>query len=364
MSSKKSIKNTFKIEVNKLKKRTTITDIANALKVTPATVSRALNGHSDISEKLKKRIFRTAEKMNYHRNKMASSLRSGKSYSIGVILPSAAHNFFGSVIDGIINIADQHGYEILIHQSNESYQHEVRGVKALMGARVDGILASIARNSKQFAHFVNAAESHVPVVFFDRYVEGVGIGSVSINDFKGAYQVTEYLINQGYKKTAYITGPLHIKAFMDRLKGYQKAMHDYGLQVKEEYIINGEVSIDSGQLATQKLLSLTNPPDAIFAVEDYTALGALKELKKQNLKIPEDIGLFGFCNELTGEHTTPTLSSVDQQTTKMGEEAFKLLHSYISSENPSTLIENKIVLEPKLIMRESSNRLQKPISIS
>jgi LacI family transcriptional regulator len=336
-----------------VKTRTTIHDIGKNLGLTPATVSRALNDSSEISDKTKDIVRAEAKRLNYQRNKIASSLRSGRSNVIGVLIPSAEHVFFGSVILGISNLATEYGYDVLIYQSNEMSKNEVKGVNAFLSANVAGILASVAKDTEDYSHFISARKRGTPVVFFDRANDSLGIPSVVIDDFKGAYLATEQLILQGYKRVAHITGPLNIQAFRERLEGYKAALRKYKMKMNAKFIIEGNISIESGKENTRKLLSLHNPPDAIFAVEDLTALGTLKELKRQRIHVPKKFGVFGFCNDGFSAHVTPSISSIDQQTIVMGQEAFRLIHEVI---NQTIKRDKKIILEPLLFIRESSQR--------
>lgn len=336
--------------------KTTIADIARALNTTPATVSRALNDHPGISEGTKRNVRLTAQKLNYNHNRIASSLRSGKSHVIGVIIPSAEINFFGSVVHGIENIANSQGYNVLIYQSNEQWEHEVRGIEAFLSARVDGIIASIAKETVDYSHFTETAKRGIPLVFFDRAHDGLGIPSVVIDDFRGGWLATDHLVRQGYRRIAHIAGQQHIKIFRDRLRGYQAALKDHGFPVEEELVRCGSVSIDSGRAATAYLLDAPNPPDAIFAVEDFTALGVIKELKSRNIAIPGQFGVVGFAAEMFGEHITPSLSTIDQQTIRMGNACTGLLLDIIQGKRSMKEEPGKIILDPIPIFRQSSIR--------
>lgn len=335
--------------------KVTLADIARKLNTTAATVSRALNGDPSISEKMKQKIRDTARRMHYKPNKIASSLRRGHSGIIGVIIPSAEINFFGSVVHGIETLANTNGYNVLIYQSNESQETEIKGIETFLSARVDGILVSIAKETTNYSHFTAAKESGIPIIFFDRSKDKLGIHSVVIDDFKGAYLATSHLIAQGYKRIAHISGPQHLAIFKNRLKGYKKALKDAGIPIHEEYIIKGNVSVESGRSATVQLLQLKKKPDAVFAVEDFTALGVIKELKEHLIRIPEDFGVIGFANESFGEYITPALSTMDQQTVEMGKHSFELLMKLMNNEI-SGHKEHKIVLEPLPVLRESSMR--------
>ncbi|MES1215383.1 MAG: LacI family DNA-binding transcriptional regulator [Bacteroidota bacterium] len=339
----------------------TITDIANELNTTPATVSRALNNHPSISEKRKKIVLETASRLKYKRNKIASSLRLGQSRIIGVIIPSAEINFFGSVVHGIESLANKSGYNILIYQSNESMEQEAKGIETFLSARLDGILVSIAKDTTEYSHFLSAKDSNIPIIFFDRANNELGIHSVVIDDYKGAFIATEHLIQQGYKRIAHISGPSHLKIFSDRLKGYQDALRAHKISVEKDLIYQGNVSIEAGRKGILHFLEMKNPPDAVFAVEDFTALGAIKELKDHAIRIPDDFGIIGFANEAFGEHITPTLSTIDQQTVKMGQESFKLLMQLMTNNSDTIVSDQRVVLEPVPIFRNSSLRL-KPVN--
>ncbi len=333
----------------------TITDIANELNTTAATVSRALNNHPSISEKRKKIVQETAIRLKYKRNKIASSLRLGQSGVIGVIIPSAEINFFGSVVHGIESMANMNGYNILIYQSNESMEYEAKGIETFLSARVDGIILSIAKNTTEYSHLIAAKASNIPIIFFDRANNDLGIHSVVIDDYKGAFIATEHLIGQGYKRIAHISGPSHLKIFNDRLKGYMGALQSHNISINHDLIYQGNVSIEAGKEAIHHFLKMPDPPDAVFAVEDFTALGAIKELKENNIKIPDDFGIIGFANEAFGEHITPTLSTIDQQTVQMGKESFKLLMQLMSNSKNITIPQN-VVLDPIPVFRKSSTR--------
>jgi LacI family transcriptional regulator, galactose operon repressor len=338
-----------------MNRNTTLKDIAKLLGTTPATVSRALNNRDDVSEKMKRVVLAAARELGYNKNKVASSLRLGRTGTIGVIIPSAGHRFFGSVIHGIVNVAETHGYDVLIHQSNESQVLEEKGVHSLIAARVDGILASIASGTVDFSHFSMAKKMKLPLVFFDRVNPGLGVSSVSVDDYSGAYQATEHLIKQGYRRIAHISGPKHVRICSERIRGYMNALKAYKINPDDSLIYPGTISIESGKAGIDFFMKLKSPPDAVFAVDDFTALGAMKELKDRHVTISEKFGVIGFCNELFGQYVTPTLSTFDQQTVLMGELAFKMIYDIIVKKKSHKACPVKnIVLEAIPIIRKSS----------
>lgn len=214
---------------------------------------------------------------------------------------------------------------------------------------------SISKNTSNFSHFESVKEKNIPIAFFDRTKDDLNISSVCIDDFLGAYMATESLIQSGYKRIAHISGPQHIKAFTERIRGYKAALKEYNINFENHLIYNGDISIEAGRKGVQSFLASENKPNAIFAVEDFTALGALKELKETGINVPNDFGVIGFCNDLFGEHITPSLSTVDQKTVQMGEEAFNLIHELISKKGEKINLQKRI-LSPTLIVRQSSKK--------
>ncbi len=337
----------------------TIKHLAEELNITTATVSRALNNHPRISAATKKTVLALADKMNYRRNRIASSLRSGKTHTIGVIIPSAEINFFGSVVHGIESIANERGYNILLYQSNELADYEQRAIDTFSDVQVDGVLASIAKGTYDIAHYLSLKKKGIPLVFFDRSIDMVNIPSVVVNDFKGGCMATEHLLQQGYRRIAHISGQQHLKIFKDRLEGYKYALHAAGMEIEESLIYKGDVSIQAGKDAMEYYYSLPQPPDGIFAVEDFTALGVIKAAREKNIKIPDELGVIGFANESFDEHITPSLSSIDQQTVLMGREAFKLLLDQIYEKDLHHHKKVSVTLEPVPVFRQSSAREKK-----
>jgi len=334
-------------------KRSTIRDIAEALNTNPSTVSRALNGHPGISENMKQRVAILAEKLNYSQNKIASSLRSGQTNVVGVIVPNANLSFFASVIHGIEKVMTEAGYTIILYQSGESVIKEIKGVNTLLQSRVDGIISSMTFETKVYDHFKQILDNGTPLIMFDRINASITTPSVSINDRKGGFLATEHLIQQGYQKIAYISAKQNIEIFKQRLLGYRDALKHYNREVNESHIVYGEVSLESGKNCVEQLFNQAIKPDAIVAVEDFSALGAMLKLKELGIKIPQEVGIIGFANEALSAYLTPSLSTIDQQSIKMGEEVARL---FLEEKKTAENLNKKIVLDPLLVVRESSQR--------
>ena len=278
----------------------TIEDIARELNITASTVSRALNNHAAISMATKTAVHQTAKKLKYRPNKVASSLRLGKTRIIGVIIPSAEINFFGSVVHGIEKIASENDYNVLLYQSNEQTDFEKKGIETFLRSRVDGVLASISKETTDTAHFKEIKKRGVPLILFDRVNADLGVPSVVVDDYLGAFKATQHLIDQGCTSIAHIAGQQHVPIFKQRLNGYMDALKKNGFSIREELIRYGKVTIESGMECMNDLLRIKDLPDGIFAVEDFTALGAVQALKAANKKIPDEIAIIGFANESFG----------------------------------------------------------------
>ncbi|MCC9167360.1 LacI family DNA-binding transcriptional regulator [Pontibacter harenae] len=338
-------------------KRVTIHDIAKELNIAFSTVARALNDHPAISEATKKAVRETAKRLNYRQNKLASSLRSGHTNTIGIMVPSLDVSFFSSVVHGIEKIMNANGYSILLYQSNEQYKSEKNGIETFLNSRVAGIIASVAKETTKFDHFLEIKKRSIPLLFFDRAVDELKVPSVTTDDYKGGFIATEHLIKQGYKRIVHITSGKNIGIFNERLRGYIDALKLYNIPVDESLILNGDFSLEFGRQCIVDLRQLQIKYDAVFALEDYTAMGVLQQLLTYKVRVPDEVGVIGFANEAFTALVTPGLSTIDQQTTQMGESSAELFLEMLKSEDLYNNLPERVVLDPHLIVRSSSQRL-------
>lgn len=342
-----------------MSEKATIYDIAQELNISAATVSRALNNNPKISKSTCQLVMETAARMNYKQNKLAAALRSGKSNNVGVIVPRIDSNFFASAIRGIEEELYPHKYNVIICQTHEDEKREIENINTLINAQVDGILMSISNMSSENDRVIEKVlGKKVPVIFFDRKKNINGISSVTIDDFGAAYAATKHLIEEGCSKIAYLTGDRSLEIYENRFNGYKKAILDFGLEYKEEYVIPTKSNVEAGKLAVTKLLQLEDKPDAIFSSSDFAALGAIEELKEQGIRIPEDFCVFGFGNEPFTKFMELSISTVDQCTMEMGKIAAQVFLEQINNTD-NFKIEKKVVLTPQLLIRKSSSRKSK-----
>lgn len=333
----------------------TIKDIAKALGISASTVSRALKDHPDISEHTKNLVQDYAEKVRYRPNALALNLRRSKTNTIGIIIPEMVHHFFSSVISGVDKVAYATGYNVMICQSNEEYHREVIDAQALLDNRVDGILMSLSKTTYQFDHIRNLMNHGIPVVFFDRAPEGLNIDKVLIDDFVGAKIATNHLINIGCKKIVHLSGPQNLLIGQKRREGYLKALEENGIRHNPKYIIHADTMDDVFAKASE-LLALADEVDAIFAVNDSSAIAAMQILLNNGYKIPDDISVVGFGDGPNAKVAYPPLTTIVQKGTEMGQEAVTQLINLI--ENEELVHEPKnIVLNPVLVIRESTRKI-------
>lgn len=340
--------------MNKIKNtEPTIHDIARELKISASTVSRALNDNPRISLKTKEKIKAVADKLGYRPNTLASNLRNKKSNTIGIVVPLINRYFFSSVISGVEDIAFKAGYNVVISQSNDLAAKEISIVQSMFSNRVDGLIISIAMQSINFDHLKLFKRKHIPLVFFDRAVPEIETDKIVVDDFAGAFKVTQHLIDQGYKRIAHLAGPQNLTTYLDRKNGYIEALRANEITFDESLINVSTLTSEDGVPAIEKLMSLPNPPDAVFCGNDTTALSIMMYLRDKGIRIPEEVGIVGFSNEPFSKVVSPSISTIIQPGFAMGQKAAELIISKIENKDRNF---QTITLPTELVVRESSNR--------
>lgn len=349
----------FLTQSTPLKRKSTIIDIAAKVGITPSAVSKAFSNHPRISNETKRKVMEAAVALGYQPNSMATGLRKGKSGLIGVVVPGVHYSFFSNAIKGIEELMTEHGYNVVIVQTRDSEILEQKQIDGLIKARVEGIIASLAMNTRDYTSYLNIAKD-LPVVLFDRTFASEEISEVKINDFGGAASAVEHLLSMGYRRIAHLAGFKHIGAFNARIEGYKFTLEQAGIAIHEDYISYCTPSIEMGESATDRLLALNEPPDAIFATSDYLAYGAMQAVLKRGKKIPEDIGIVGFSNEAFTQQVTPSISTVDQYSELLGMNAAKILLEHLKDhQKGKSFVSQQMVIEPQLVVRQSSLRKDK-----
>lgn len=335
-----------------MKKRPlSLRDLADELGISISTVSRALKNNPIISPELTAKIKELAATRNYIPNPLAMGLLKQQTKMIGVIVPDLVTHFYSSVISGMEEVAKENGYYIIIASSNELLEKEKESVNNLLKSRVEGLIVCISQETNSFEHFEILIKNEIPLVFFDRVVESLEVPSVTVDGIEAAKNVTRHFFENGCRRIAYISGPEHLNISKHRKEGYLKGLQECGLKFNPDLFVECNLNAEEATLATRKLLSLKQIPDAIFGINDTIAFAAMKEIKKHKLKIPEDIALVGFTDEFHSTVVEPALTSVTHPTLQMGKEAARLFFECI--EKGQNFAE-KVVLPTSLVIRDSS----------
>ena len=341
--------------MDKPEKDITIYDIAKRLNISAATVSRGLKDRAGTNKETKRRILEAAVEMGYQTNSFASNLRNKKSNIIGVIVPKLNSVFMSQVIAGIEKELSEANYTLIISQSLEDTKKEITSAEAMYSNRIDGLLVSLACETKDIAHLESFIRRDTPVIFFDRISENKNYPGIHIDNFKAAYEVTSHLIQQGCKRIFQSTGNQLQKVYVDRFNGYRQALIDNGLEFDPKMCIETGLSPEDGVIVAEEILKMKQLPDGIFAANDQCAIACMQVLKRSGLKIPEDIAFAGFNNDPLTCIIEPNLTTINYKGYEMGQISAKLLikrllFKYDKSEPKD------ILMDHELIIRESSLR--------
>jgi DNA-binding LacI/PurR family transcriptional regulator len=332
------------------KKYTSLRDIATKLGVSVATVSRALRNSKEISREMCERVQQLAITMNYRPNPFAVSLRHNAPRTIGVMVPDIVTHFYSSILKGIEETAADNGYFVIITSSNESYEHEKRNLENLANMRVEGVIACLSQETTDYAHFLALKAMRLPLVFFDRVCLTEQFSSVIADGDYSAQMATQHLIDTGSQRIAFIGGANHLDIVKRRKHGYLEALRQNHLPIDRELVVCRKLDYEEGKIATEKLLALDTPPDAILAMNDTLAFAAMEVIKAHGLCIPADVALIGYTDEQHANYVEPKLSAVSHQTYRMGQYACQLLLDQIRG----SLEVRQVVVPTQLQIRESS----------
>jgi LacI family transcriptional regulator len=339
--------------------RITIKDLAARLNLSVSTISRALSHHPSISAKTTKEIWDLASELGYFPNNVASSLRKQKSNMIAVIAPRIDIYFHSRVISGIEDVAYKNGFSVTIYQSMDSYEREVEITKNIRKNMVAGVIACLATETISSKHYDEFSHFKIPLVLYDRVGSNLPASKVIIDDFNAAFKATEHLLRSGCKRIAHIAGCQTAGIFQSRLEGYMSALENNGVQLNDTFVcIAEELTISDGAKCMKKFMKLSERPDGVFCANDYTAIGAIQEIKKANLYIPDDIAVVGFSNYPEATIIEPTLTTIDDRAFDMGKAATKMLIRQL--EEKSAYIDSEtIIIKTDLIIRESTKPILK-----
>jgi len=336
----------------------TLNDIAKRLKVSKVTVSKALRDHPDISMETKQMVKRVARELGYLPNIIARNLSSKSSHTIGLVVPKIAHHFFSTAIEAIYNTAAERNYEIIMTVSQESSEKEKMHIETLLSMRVDGLLVSVSEQTKDTEIFDKVKKRNIPLVFFDRTIEGLGFSGITTDDRKGAYLATKYAIQNGYKKIAHLAGYRYTNIGRERYSGYHDAMTESQIPIHDEWVIEGGFGEEAGYHNFKKLFRSKALPEIVFTVTFPVAMGMYTAVEEIGLTIPNDIDVISFGGSDYNRFFSPSMTFIDQPAAVMGQKAVELLLDEIK--NPDLREEKHIALSGALIICQTCRKEPNP----
>lgn len=340
------------------KKDLTIYDLAQELNVSPSTVSRALKDHYSIGKDTIKAVKKLAKERGYRPNALASSLRTNRTNTIGIMVSWINRPFISSLISGIEKASREAGYQVLISQSHDKTDLEKENLRALYDSRISALIVSLAMETSDYSHFDLFTNSGIPIVFVDRIPKTKEVHKVHINNFKAAFEATEHLIQQGCQRIAYFGGVKNQVIYEDRMAGYIAALKKNNVEVDSSIIMQAKsLSAEEGTRLSEEIFAAdkNNLPDGIFCANDTAAVSVIQYAKSKGIKVPEELAVIGFNDDPICQIIDPPLSSVYHPAEDMGETAVK--QALMVLEGLEELdIANSMTMDTHVVVRASSNR--------
>lgn len=332
-------------------KHITIIDIAKELGISKSTVSRALSGDThNVKPETMRLINETAARMGYQRNEMAVNLRRQSSRNIGIIIPEIVTSFFMNFIQHAQKELRQHGYRTIIAVSNEDPEQEAENLMMLQQCRVEGILMSVCHKDRNSNIYKDVTNHGIPIVFFDRKVEGIDASTVRIDDYLMAFFMVERMIRNGCRKIVHLAGPDYISNGYDRHRGYREALEKFSIPYDKRYVIQGGLSAEEGAAAMEKFMAQGLDIDGLFGFTETSTLGAKSTLQKMNYRIPEDVSLCCISGTTLCTLVHPMVTAVEQPVVEMATLSCRLLLGQIADPNAAT---ESVMLRGNIVERES-----------
>jgi len=339
----------------KIFKNNSIQDIAEALQLSPATISRVLNNHPHVHETTRTKVMTMVDQVGYKRNIMASGLRSNKTHTIGLIVPRISMFVHAEIITTIQNGLHAHGYSLIICQSNDSVEMEKELTRTLNAYRVDAVIAACTLYTSDFSHFDILTQNNIPVVFYDRVpLKPYPATIIKGDDFRGAYLGASHLIELGCRRIAYISGPLICNLYIDRYAGFKKAMFQNNISIDEENVFYQELTADNARKALHRLFAKKPYPEAIFAANDVSALTALEFAKELGIAVPGELKIVGYSNDPRSAIVTPSITTIEQFPGQIGKVIVHELLRILKGDNTEIGINTSPIITPVQLLRRMS----------
>lgn len=343
------------------KRQTTLTDIAATIGVAPMTVSRVVNRNGYVSEKTRERVLLAVREMNYRPNGVARNLKRQRTETVGLVLGDISNPYSAELANAVRESLSSRGYNLFICISEQSAKEDMTAFESLVDHNIDGIIVATRSNAEGDQQLRKIVESHIPVVVIGRDFHYEGVDYVSADNLTGGFEATQHLVDLGHRRIGFIGADLQNQSNLKRLQGYLNALKAHDIDVDERLLTGRKEAVSGvpgystekmGYEGVKRLMSLPNPPTAVFARNDFTAIGAMTAIKEAGLSIPHDMAIVGFDDIPMATHTSPPLTTVRQPMRLQGQLAAEMLLRRILNEDPFEREER--VLECELIVREST----------
>lgn len=337
----------------------TISDIAKEAMVSHATVSRVLNNSGYVKDETRKKVLEVIKDLNYTPSAIARSLSTSKTNTIGVIIPDINNLFFGEIIKGITEVADEHNLNIILCDTDENKDKELKAINVLKEQRIQGLIITPTfyketGNSENLNTLKNLG---IPIILIDGHVEYLDFSGVFIDHIKGAYDGTAALIEEGHRKVAIITGDMNSRPARERLQGYEKALKAHNIAVENEYIFYGDYKYETAYEITKQILKMDNRPTAIFVSSNTMILGCIRAFYEEKLSIPKDMAIMGFDKIDVLNMIGMNISFVNGPSNELGKIGMKMLLELLSSKKRNEV--KRVTILPELVLRGSEKYIKK-----
>ncbi|MEM1759682.1 MAG: LacI family DNA-binding transcriptional regulator [Thermofilaceae archaeon] len=300
-------------------KRVTLRDVAERAGVSINTASRALTNKPEISPETKRKVLLAAQELGYRPNRIARALRSQKTHTIGVVVGDIANPYFSTLVRGVEKVSRTYEYSVILQETDENAEREKKALETVLAAQVDGVLLTPTQQDTCSVKML--LESGTLFILMSRYFRDLETNYVVMDDYRGGFIATEYLIHRGYRRIAILGGPMHLSSGYERYAGYLEAHRTYGIEVHKDLVVTGCLTMDDGYCAALRLLKRRDTSEAIFAFSDFVALGVYRAAYESGLRIPQDLAVIGFDNTSLGLCLNPPLTSVGKNPEELGKRA-------------------------------------------
>jgi len=328
-----------------------IKDVAKLAGVSVGTVSKYLNKKGNLKEETRKKVEYAINKLQYKPSPVARSMRTGKTNTIAIIAPDITNPFFAEIYNSIRQCAAQNGYVSILYTTSDDPKILKNYLTSTSIKQADGIILCFVDEDEDVAQFMDEIQKSIPIVMLSWNINNTKFNCVSIDVFEGAMKATNHLISLGHKRIAYVGG--HDRVSVEKHNGFIKALKAAALESKPEFEYFGDFNLQTGFYATRKFCMLPDMPTAIFAENDIIAIGCIKYLLQNNIRVPEDVAVIGFDNIKLSAMYEPSLSTISLPIVQMGEEAVKLLLSIMHKNNANNKV---LILKNELIVRSSTDK--------